>query len=201
MKRLIFATHNPGKIGEMRQLVADLGMDVLSADEAGVHEDVEEDGTTFAENALKKARFVASTTGEWAVADDSGITIDALGGRPGVYTARWAGEGASDEELVRHTLEQLKDVDEGKRGASFHSVVALVSPEGEEWTFEGIVEGTVVMSTRGTPRPKLPYDVLFCPIGHNHTFAQMPDEEKNALSHRGKAFEKLKKFLQNKKTL
>ena len=121
MKRLIFATHNPGKIEEMRQLVADLGMDVLSADEAGVHEDVEEDGTTFAENAFKKARFVASKTGEWAVADDSGIMIDALAGRPGVYTARWAGEGASDEELVRHTLEQLKDVEEGKRGASFHS--------------------------------------------------------------------------------
>ncbi|KKW33357.1 MAG: Non-canonical purine NTP pyrophosphatase [Candidatus Uhrbacteria bacterium GW2011_GWA2_52_8d] len=195
MKRLIFATHNPGKIEEMRQLVADLGMDVLSADEAGVHEDVEEDGTTFAENAFKKARFVASKTGEWAVADDSGIMIDALAGRPGVYTARWAGEGASDEELVRHTLEQLKDVEEGKRGASFHSVVALVSPDGEEQTFEGVVEGKVVFEPRGTHRPKLPYDVLFCPIGQNRTFAEMSDEQKNALSHRGRAFQKLKAFL------
>jgi len=208
MKRLVFATHNPGKIEEMRQLLGDLNIEVASADEAGVHDDVEEDGMTFEENALKKARFVASTTGEWAVADDSGITIDALDGRPGVYTARWAGEGASDEELVRHTLEQLKDVEEGRRGASFHSVVALVSPQNESWTFEGIVEGEVVVTPRGTPRVKLPYDVLFCPfplrstqssfegqVGHNRTFAEMSDEQKNALSHRGRAFAKLKKFL------
>ena len=195
MKRLVFATHNPGKIEEMRQLLGDLNIEVASADEAGVHDDVEEDGMTFEENALKKARFVASTTGEWAVADDSGITIDALDGRPGVYTARWAGEGASDEELVRHTLEQLKDVEEERRGAAFHSVVALVSSDGEEQTFEGVVEGNVVLDPRGTHRPKLPYDVLFCPVGHNRTFAEMSDEQKNALSHRGRAFQKLKAFL------
>lgn len=199
MKRLVFATHNPGKLGEMRQLVDGLGIEVMSADEAGVHDDVIEDGETFEENALKKARFVASQVGEWAVADDSGVTIDALGGRPGVYTARWAGEGASDEQLVAHTLEQMKDVEEGRRGASFHCVVALVSPEGEEQTFEGVVEGSIALSPRGTPRKKLPYDVLFCPIGHNRTFAEMSDEEKNSLSHRGKAFQKLREFLSSKK--
>lgn len=117
MKRLVFATHNPGKILEMRQLLSDLAIEVLSAAEAGATQDVEEDGETFEENALKKARFVASGTGEWAVADDSGVTIDALDGRPGVYTARWAGEGATDEQLVAHMLEQLKDVEEGRRGA------------------------------------------------------------------------------------
>ncbi len=196
MKKLIFATHNSGKIREMRQLLSWLGIDVLSADEAGVTQDVVEDGTTFEQNALKKARFVASQTGEWAVADDSGIMIDALDGRPGVFTARWAGEDAGDEGLVAYTLEQLKDVEEGRRGASFHSVVALVSPQSEEWTFEGVVDGKVVVSPRGTPRSKLPYDALFCPAGHNRTFAEMSDEEKNALSHRGKAFEKLKEFLQ-----
>lgn len=197
MNRLIFATHNPGKILEMRQLLSDLAIEVLSADEAGVTQDVEEDGETFEENALKKARFVAEQTGQWAVADDSGVTIDALGGRPGVYTARWAGEGAGDEGLIRHTLEQMKDVEEGRRGASFHSVVALVSPEGEEQTFEGVVEGSIVLSPRGTPRKKLPYDVLFCPVGHNRTFAEMSDAEKNTLSHRGRAFQKLIKFLQD----
>jgi XTP/dITP diphosphohydrolase len=193
MKRLIFATHNPGKLEEMRQLVDGFGIEVMSADEVGVHEDVVEDGVTFAENALKKARFVAEQSGEWAVADDSGMMIDALDGQPGVYTARWAGEGASDEQLVAHTLDQLKDVEEDHRGATFHSVVALVSPEGEGQTFEGVVEGMVVDAPRGTHRKKLPYDVLFCPIGHNRTFAEMPDNEKNALSHRGKAFQKTTK--------
>ncbi|MBI4435133.1 RdgB/HAM1 family non-canonical purine NTP pyrophosphatase [Candidatus Uhrbacteria bacterium] len=197
MNKLIFATHNPGKIEEMRQLVVGLGVEVLSADEAGVHNDVVEDGVTFEENALKKARFVASATGEWAVADDSGIMIDALDGRPGVHTARWAGESAGDEGLIRHTLEQLKDVGEGRRGASFHSVVALVSPDGEEHTFDGVVEGKVVLEPRGTPRPRLPYDVLFCPVGHDRTFAEMSDEQKNALSHRGRAFQKLKEFLRS----
>lgn len=195
MNRLIFATHNPGKVIEMRQMLEGLPIEVLSADEVGVTEDVVEDAETFTENALKKARFVAHKSREWAVADDSGLTIDALDGRPGVQSARWAGDGASDDQLVAHTLEQLKNVD-CSRGASLHSVVALVSPEGEEWTFEGVVEGSIVLSPRGTPRKKLPYDVLFCPIGHNRTFAEMSNEQKNALSGRGKAFKKLRDFLQ-----
>ncbi|MBI5793876.1 RdgB/HAM1 family non-canonical purine NTP pyrophosphatase [Candidatus Uhrbacteria bacterium] len=195
MKKLIFATHNQGKVKEMRALMADLGLEILSAEEAGVHEDPVEDGLTFAENALKKARFVAVKTGEWAVADDSGMMIDALDGRPGVHSARWAGEGAGDAGLVNHTLEQLRDVEESARGASFHSVVALVSPEGHEWTFEGVIEGHVVSTPRGTPRPKLADDVLFVPVGYDKTFAQMSDEQKNALSHRGQAFQKLKEHL------
>ena len=175
--------------------MAGLGFEILSADEAGVHEDPVEDGATFAENALKKARFVAEKTGELAVADDSGIMIDALAGKPGVYSARWAGEGAGDEGLLKYTLAQLKDVEDGKRGATFHSVVALVSPQGQEQTFEGVLEGHVVVSPRGTPRPKLPYDLIFQPLGFDRTFAQMSDEEKNAISHRGLAFQKLKMFL------
>ena len=195
MKRLIFATHNIGKLKEMQQLFADLDIEVLSAEDVGVTEDVDEDGDTFVANALKKARLVIQYTGEWVVADDSGITINALDGRPGVFTARWAGEGASDEQLMKHTLEQLKDVEEGERGASFHCAVALISPDHAEWTFDGKVEGKVVVKPRGTNRPKLPYDVIFEPNGFDKTFAQMSDEEKNVLSHRGRAFEKLKTFL------
>ena len=195
MTRLIFATHNSGKLTEMKSLLSDLPIEILSADEAGVHEDPIEDGVTFEENALKKARFVAEKTGQWAVADDSGICIDALGGRPGVFTARWAGENAGDEGLVRHTLAQLKEIPEGARGASFHSVAALVSPAGEERTFDGVVAGQVVMTPRGSARPKLPYDVLFVPTGFDRTFAEMSAEQKNALSHRGVAFQKLKVFL------
>lgn len=195
MKKLIFATHNPGKVKEMKKLMSGLGIEVLSAEEAGVHEDPVEDGVTFAQNALKKARFIAEKTHQWSVADDSGMCIDALDGRPGVFSARWAGKGTGDEGIVSHTLEQMKDVKEGRRGASFHSVVALVSPQGKGWTFEGVVEGRIAVSPRGTPRTKLAYDVLFEPVGYDKTYAEMSDEEKNVLSHRGQAFQKLKTFL------
>ncbi|MBI4437791.1 RdgB/HAM1 family non-canonical purine NTP pyrophosphatase [Candidatus Uhrbacteria bacterium] len=201
MHRLIFATHNQGKVKEMRALMERLGLEILSADEAGVHEDPTEDGATFEENALKKARFIVEQTGEWAVADDSGIMIDALDGRPGVHTARWAGENAGDEGLIRHALEELKGVEERRRGASFHSVVALVSPGGEAWAFEGVLSGRITVLPRGTPRPKLPYDLIFQPSGSDRTFAEMSDEEKNAMSHRGQAFQKLKTFLSSQRVV
>jgi len=195
--KIIFATHNIGKIKEMRALLCDLDIDVLSADEAGVTEDVVEDKETFEGNALKKARFVSEKLGEWAVADDSGICIKELGCRPGVYSARWAGEGAGDEKIISHTLKQMKDVAQGRRGAYFESAAALVAPDGRHWIFRGRVDGRVACEPTGTPRPKLPYDMLFIPRGHEKTFAQMSDQEKNALSHRGLAFQKLKKFLKN----
>ncbi len=193
--KLIFATHNSGKVKEMRQLLADCEVEVASADEAGISEDVIEDGTTFAENALKKARFVAQKSGQWAVADDSGVCIWAIGCMPGIHTARWAGEGASDEQIVAYALEQLKNVPEGKRNAWFESAVALVAPDGSEQIFEGKVEGRIASEPLGTPRRKLPYDVLFIPDGYEQTFAEMPDDLKNHLSHRGRAFAKLKEFL------
>jgi XTP/dITP diphosphohydrolase len=205
--KLIFATRNPGKIEEMRSLLADAKVEVASAEEAGVMEDVVEDGKTFEENALKKARFVAQKTGQWAVADDSGVCIWALGCMPGVRTARWAGEGASDERLVSYTLEQMKDVPEGKRNAWFESAVALVSPDGpafagasagrQEWVFEGKVEGKIATEPRGVARKKLPYDFLFIPDGYEQTFGEMPEALKNRLSHRGRAFAKLKDFLKS----
>jgi XTP/dITP diphosphohydrolase len=197
MKTLIFATHNTGKLTEMRQLLEGLDVKVLSAQEAGVMDDVVEDAETFEGNALKKARFVAEKTGEWSVADDSGVCIDALDGRPGVHTARWAGPDAGDDGLVRHTLEQMEGVPEGKRGAQFRTVAALVSPDGKEWVFEGFVAGQITKETHGTNRPKLPYDLIFQPDGENRTFAQMTDVEKNSLSHRGMAFGKFKEFLDN----
>jgi XTP/dITP diphosphohydrolase len=198
MKKLIFATGNPGKLKEMKQILEDLEVEVLSAAEAGFTDDVVEDGMTFEENALKKAREVSQATGEWAIADDSGITINALGGRPGVYTARWAGADANDQDLVNYTLEQMIDVPKGQRAASFHTVAALVGPNGEEHTFEGIIDGTIPLEPRGKMRAKLPYDVIFEPEGEFRTFAEMSDQEKNALSHRGRAFEKFKEFIKNK---
>ena len=119
--KLVFATHNAGKIKEMRLLLADLSIQVMSADEAGVTEDPIEDGATFEENALIKARFVARRAQEWAVADDSGICIDALGGKPGVQSARWA------KDHVAATLQALEGVNQGKRDAEFKSAAALVA--------------------------------------------------------------------------
>lgn len=195
--RLVFATHNPGKIPEMQAILSGLPSEVCSADDAGVHEDVVEDGQTFAENALKKARFVAKQSGEWAVADDSGLCIAALNGKPGVYSARWAGENVTGDTLVAHTLTALKAIPEGKRQAWFESCAALVAPDGREWTFSGKILGSIPLVPRGTPRPKLPYDTIFIPDGYDRTFAEMSDVEKNSLSHRGKAFGELREFLRN----
>ncbi|MFH0891417.1 MAG: RdgB/HAM1 family non-canonical purine NTP pyrophosphatase [Candidatus Falkowbacteria bacterium] len=189
--KIVFATHNPGKLVEMKKMLP--SFEVLSASEAGVSEDVEEDGETFAANALKKARFVASKTGEWAVADDSGLCIDALGGEPGVYTARWA----LGRDLVEYTLERTKDVPEKKRGARFESAVAIVSPAGSEKVFTGVVRGELALAPRGQALPKLPYDVIFIPEGYKKTFAEMNEDEKNSLSHRGQAFRLMRAYLEN----
>jgi len=193
--KIIFATHNPGKIIEMKSLLSDLAIEVLSAEEAGIKDEVTEDGKTFAENSLKKARFAAQVSGGWAVADDSGICLEALAGRPGVHSARWAGAAASGKELVDFTLEQIKDIESAELAAHFASAVALVSPTGREWVFQGQVDGQVIKTPRGEPRPKLPYDVIFVPQGQQRTFAEMTEAEKNQLSHRGIAFAKLKDFL------
>jgi XTP/dITP diphosphohydrolase len=203
--RLVFATHNANKVTEMRQLLRGLPFAVVSADEAGVYEDVVEDGETFEANAEKKARFVQNViarsdatkqTRVWSLADDSGLCIDALGGKPGVYSARWAGEGATGEQIVEYTLEKLRDVLEDRRQASFVSALVLVSPEGARHAFRGEVRGRIPLAPRGTHvRPKLPYDVIFEPDGTGRTFAEMTDEEKNSLSHRGLAFNELRTYM------
>jgi len=195
--KLIFATHNAGKVKEMKALLADLNINVLSAEEVGVFEDVIEDGDTFEQNALKKAVFVSQKTGEFAVGEDSGICIDALDGKPGILSARWAGENASDEDIIKHTIKQVKDIDDEKLTARFMATLVLSAPDGRQWVFDGVDEGKVIKKSRGEMRKGLPYDVIFVPNGHKRTFAEMTDEEKNSLSHRGIAFRKLKEFLKD----
>lgn len=192
--RLIFATHNPGKLEEMKSILAGLPYEIESAREAGVIDEVVEDGLTFSDNALKKAFEVCRFSGSISLADDSGICIDALDGAPGVFTARWAGEGASDEQLIQHTLEQMQGIP--NRAAAFVCVAALVAPDGRTWTFEGRVDGTLTTESRGTARAKLPYDAIFIPEGETRTFAEMPEEEKHAMSHRGRAMRKVREFLE-----
>lgn len=196
MKKIIFATHNQGKVEEIRKILEGFDVSVVSADEAGVHEDVVEDGKTFQENALKKAEFVSRTANEWAMGDDSGICVEALDGAPGIYSARWAGEGAPGHKWIELLLSKLEGVPEDKRGAWFETVVVLRSPTGQSWTFSGRVNGTIAVAPRGVSHPRLPYDSVFIPEGENRTFAEMTKEEKNAVSHRGQAFRKLKEFVQ-----
>jgi len=193
--RIVFATQNKGKLIEMRKILS--GFEVLGMEDIGIFDDIIEDGKTFEENALKKARFVAERIKDYVIADDSGICIQALGGAPGVYSARWAGEGASGEEIVNHTLKKMEGIQEGKRKAWFETAAVLITPEGEEKVFVGKVDGAIPLTPSGKALPKLPYDVIFIPDGHDKTFAEISEEEKNAMSHRGKAFRELKKYLQN----
>ena len=193
--KLIFATHNQGKLKEMRALLAGLPYEVLSAQQAGVADEVEEDGQTLEQNALKKAHSVAKQTGQWAVADDTGLFIEALNGRPGVRSARWAGESRDEQTMIDFTLRQLIGIPAKQRGAFFESVIALVSPAGKELILRGKVTGKILETPRGTIRPHLPYDCLFLPLGSELTFAEMSDEKKNSMSHRGNAFRQLKEYL------
>lgn len=176
-------------------------VEILSADEAGITEDIVEDGLTFEENALKKARYVAEKTREWSFADDSGVCIQALGCAPGIFSARWArkrgvgGGHAKPENIVTHTLEVMKHIPEEHRGAWMESACAVVAPDGLHWVFTGKIDGAITTEPRGTFHPKLPYDVIFVPEGETRTFAEMTSEEKNSMSHRGQAFAELKKFL------
>jgi len=194
-KKIIFATHNSGKVKEMKEMLSDLGIEILSAEEAGIFDDVIEDGATFIENSLKKAKFVAEKSGCYAVADDTGLCIRELNGAPGVFSARWAGEGASREELLKYTLEKTKHLDNNNRQAYFETAVVLCSPAGEYQVFSGKIEGQLTLEPLGEPRVKLPYDQIFIPNGYEITFAQMSDAKKNSLSHRGLAFTKLKEYL------
>jgi len=193
--KIVFATTNAGKMAEVKALLADLPIEVISAAEAGVTEDIIEDGLTFAANAKKKAEFVAAKCGLPAIADDSGICIKELDYRPGVFSARWAGERASDSDIVNFTLEQAKEIPDGERQAYFECAACLAAPDGRHWVFIGKVEGSLAPEPRGAMRPGLAYDVIFIPAGSGRTFGEMTDAEKNRLSHRGMAFAKLKDFL------
>jgi len=197
--KIVFATKNQGKLKEIRAILKDLKIEVLSSDAAGVTKEIIEDKKTLKENALKKARLVAKATGFFALADDSGIFIKKLNGAPGIKSARWAGENAKDSDLVKLTLKKLNKVPANQRQAYFATIAALAAPTGQTRTFTGKVFGTISLAPKGRPRKKLPYDLIFIPQGYKKTFAEMTNQQKNSLSHRGIAFKKLKKFLMSKK--
>jgi len=196
--KIIFATNNQGKLKEIKAILKDLAIEVLDTEQAGIHEEIKEDGQTLAENALKKASYVAQKTKGWALADDTGIFIEALDGKPGIMSARWTGRRAKAEKIIEFTLKKMKDVPSNKRQAYFETIAALVAPDGRTWTFAGKINGQITLEPKGTPRKNLPYDLIFIPQGLNKTFAEISNEQKNLLSHRAQAFIKLKKILREK---
>lgn len=186
---IVLATHNPGKLAELRTLFASLPVEVMPIREvAPSYAPPVEDGTTFEENAVKKARAAAEATQLVAIADDSGLEVDALGGRPGVRSARFAREGATDAENNAALLQALEEVEDSSRSARFRCVIALVDPfaEGQKPALvEGRCEGAIARSARG--ESGFGYDPLFLVDGGARTFAELGEGEKNEISHRGKA--------------
>ena len=184
--KLIIASNNQHKISEIKEILGDKFEEILSIKEAGVNHETVEDGNTFLENAIKKAKEIAEITGQAALADDSGLCVNALSGAPGVYSARFAGE--SDPRLrdsANNALLLKKLQGQDDRSAYFVCSVALVYPDGKEVISEGYMHGTIIDNPKGNGG--FGYDPIFLPVGENRTVSEMESEEKNLISHRGKA--------------
>lgn len=191
--KVVLATRNPKKLAEMRRILAETAHDieVLGLDEVAEYDEPAETEPSFEGNALIKARACASVTNLPSLADDSGLCVDALNGMPGVLSARWSGQGdAANNALL---LQQLGDVPDERRGAQFRCAVALVWPDGREIVEFGVMPGTIVHEPRGTGG--FGYDPLFVPEGHTLTSAELSAEEKDSLSHRGKALRLIARHL------
>ena len=199
---IILASRNKKKIRELKKIIKegivsqeDRTVNILTPDDFPQCKEVEEDGETFEANAIKKALYVSKCSGLTAIADDSGIEADALDGAPGVYSARYAGEASDDMANNRKLLDEMKDVPDEKRTGRFACCIALAS-NNEVKTFMGHVEGKIGRENRG--ENGFGYDPLFFPEGHDRTFAEMTDDEKHSMSHRGRALGKLQEYLKDK---
>jgi XTP/dITP diphosphohydrolase len=192
---IVLATKNRKKVEEMKRIFSGYDVRFLTLDAFPGVPDIKEDGSTFRANAVKKAVAVALETGCPAIADDSGLVVEALGGAPGVYSARYAGEDADDRKNVDKLLRQLKNVDDEKRGAKFVCSIAFALPDGKYKTFSGQARGRI--GRRRIGANGFGYDPVFYPAGRSRTFAQMSDAEKDSLSHRGKAMKKFYGYLRN----
>lgn len=189
MQTVIIASGNKGKLKEFQELMKDLPVEVRSLADYPEIGDIEENGTTFAENAYIKAKVVHDATGCLAIADDSGLEVDALGGAPGIYSARYAGEEKSDAKNNAKLLAALANVPEGERGAQFHCAIVAISADGRRFDAEGIVRGEILRAERG--ENGFGYDPLFYVREFDKTTAELSMDEKNAISHRGKAVRKM----------
>lgn len=191
--KLLIASANRGKVSEFRSLLDGLDVELLSVQDAGISGDVEETGSTYEENARLKAVTCASQSGLLTLADDSGLEVDALGGEPGVRSARYAGEGATDVDRVAYLLRKLEGVPLESRGARFVCVIAIATPEGDVTFCRGECHGRIVAEPRG--ERGFGYDPAFLFPELGVTMAELPPEVKNRLSHRGRAAEKAREVL------
>lgn len=193
--KLLIATRNRGKLREYEVLLAGLGLELVDLTEVGIALEVEERGATFEENAILKARACAQASGLLTLADDSGLEVDALGGEPGLRSARYDGCGGSDEDRYRLLLRNLEEVPPGERTARFRCVIAIATAEGEVRTAEGACEGCIAFQPRGAHG--FGYDPVFFVPQYGCTMAQLPPEVKNRISHRARAAEGAREILRH----
>ena len=195
--KIVLASRNRKKIRELETFLSEISSDinVLSLDDIGFHDEIVEDGSTFAENSRIKA-LVPAKLGYIGVADDSGLEVDALGGEPGVYSARYSGEGATDEKNNRKLLAALENIPDEKRTARFRTVVTCVFPDGREIQVDGVCEGRILREPRGNDG--FGYDPLFYYEPLKKTFAELTSDEKNSVSHRGRAMRRFAAELRDK---
>lgn len=196
MNKLILSSSNVHKIEEIKSILEALEFEIISKNDIGLEAlEVEEDGDTLVENALKKAREIAQKVTGIVIADDTGLFVDYLDGRPGVYSARYAGEDCSYKENNKKLLRELDQVDMEKRTARFKTVIAIIYENGDEEVVEGVCEGVIL--TKGQGAAGFGYDPLFKPNGYDKTFAELGSDVKNKISHRARALVKLKETLTN----
>lgn len=194
MKTIVLASRNKDKIAELKDTLAPLGIELKSTYDFPSLQEVEEDQPTLEGNALKKARYVHRETTLPALADDTGLEVDALNGRPGIYSARYAGEGASYRDNVDKLLKELEGFTPKARGAQFRTVIAFITGE-DSHTFEGVCRGNILAEAKG--QGGFGYDPVFRPEGYEQTFAELPPEQKNEISHRGKAIQKFYEWMKS----
>ena len=196
---MIFATGNMGKMKEIKAILGDIGEEILSMKEAGIDMDIVEDGSTFEENAIIKAKAVMERTGQLALADDSGLEIDALNKEPGIYSARYMGEDTPYEIKNRNLIERMKGVKGKDRSARFVCVIAAAFPDGEIITTRGTIEGVIAEEPAG--ENGFGYDPIVYVPEYGMTTGQMDPDAKNAIGHRGKALTAMKKILEERKII
>ena len=196
MNKLILATSNQGKMKEIREILKDLNVEVLSLKEAGIEADIVEDGKTFEENAMIKARAIRDLTGCMVLADDSGLEVDALNKEPGIYSARYMGEDTSYDIKNKNIIDRLNGLTGNERSARFVCVIAAAFPDGSEETRRGTIEGQIGFEIAG--ENGFGYDPIFYVPEFGCTTAELSSEDKNAISHRGKALRAMKEVIEQR---
>ncbi|WP_302625521.1 XTP/dITP diphosphatase [uncultured Eubacterium sp.] len=196
MKRIIFATTNKNKVKEVNMMMEDFDVELVTMKEAGIDVDIVENGTTFEENAIIKARTIMEMTGEIAIADDSGLEVDYLDGAPGIYSARFLGEDTSYDIKNNYIIDKLKNVKGKERSARFVCAMAAAFPNGDVLTCKGTIEGVIALEQRGTNG--FGYDPIVYVPEYEMTTGEMAPELKNSISHRGKALEQMKEILRTR---